>query len=168
MQSRQAQQAFEVFAAERGVMLSQLTAEAAVDLMLAFYQAVRADDVAMNADGDMLLFQWGVYDWGHGASFTYNITRQLIFPHGDSQQDVEQAEHTEDDEDEYTMAIYQLSLTLNYTPTDVLYAITPGNRWCSHRGELTEFKEYIKGADATRLVQRSTPVDVALRFNDVC
>jgi 2-hydroxychromene-2-carboxylate isomerase len=50
-------QAVETFAAERGILLAQLGAEQAVDLMLAFYKAMRADDVDMDADGDMLLFQ---------------------------------------------------------------------------------------------------------------
>jgi hypothetical protein len=134
--------------------------------MLAFYQAVRADDVDMNADGDMLLFQWGVYDWGQGASFTYNITRQLIFPHDDFQEVIAQADQTEGDSGD--MAIFQLSLTLTYAPTDILHGITAGNRWCAHLGELTEFKDYIKGADATRLIQRDTPITVELSFNDVC
>ena len=62
-------------------------------MMLAFYGSVRFDDVDLAADGDMLLYQWGAYDWGEGESFEFDITRQLILGTGE-------------DED-----IFQLSLT---------------------------------------------------------
>jgi hypothetical protein len=35
--------------------------------MLAFYASDRAADCA-GVDGDMLLFQWGIFDWGSGPT----------------------------------------------------------------------------------------------------
>lgn len=45
---------------------------------IAFYGEVRADDVDLESDGDMLLFQWGTHDWGNGPMFEVDITRQFI------------------------------------------------------------------------------------------
>ena len=53
--------------------------------MLAFYESMRFDDVDLAADGDMLLYQWGTYDWGRGASFEFDITRQLILGAGEDE-----------------------------------------------------------------------------------
>ena len=44
--------------------IERLAAAEALELMAAFYRDVRAEDCDLDADGDMLLFQWGVYDWG--------------------------------------------------------------------------------------------------------
>ena len=68
------------FASESGLLLDRLSPSAAVKLMTEFYQCIRADNCALEAAGDMLLFQWGTYDWGNGPFFTYNLTRQFMFP----------------------------------------------------------------------------------------
>jgi hypothetical protein len=47
----------------RGAQLSTLDAAFAVDAMIEFYVDVRADDVRLDDDGDMFLFQWGTWDW---------------------------------------------------------------------------------------------------------
>jgi hypothetical protein len=38
--------------------------------MIEFYVDVRADDVRLDDDGDMFLFQWGTWDWGDGPLAT--------------------------------------------------------------------------------------------------
>ena len=45
----------------------------AIELMTAFSREVRADDCNMDADGDMLLFQWGLSDCG-GQSVLHVMT----------------------------------------------------------------------------------------------
>jgi hypothetical protein len=44
---------------QRGASLKQLSASNAIILMADFYRQVRAEDCELEADGDMLLFQWG-------------------------------------------------------------------------------------------------------------
>src|SRR5262245_18431850 len=62
--------------------------------MCDWYRTNRVDDVSLDSDGDMLLFDWGTYSWNNDR-FSYDFTRQLIVD-GDS------------DDDE----LWQLSLTL--------------------------------------------------------
>ena len=93
--------------------------------MAGFYKDVRADDVDLESDGDMLLFQWGTYDWGSGPMFEVDVTRQLIRGTG------------EDDD------IWQLHLTYRFAPSEALRAIGKGDRWCPRPGEIVLFREFI-------------------------
>ncbi|MBI3561581.1 MAG: hypothetical protein HY080_07700 [Gammaproteobacteria bacterium] len=111
--------AFASFAASRAVSLSDCTPRQGVDLMFCFYQTVFPIG-SQEPDGDMLLFQWGTYDWGAGRHFELNITRQFI------EQDLQ-------DDD----VISQLSLTFRFEPSAERDALGEGNRWC---GGPTEFE----------------------------
>jgi hypothetical protein len=106
-----------------GESLETLTPSKGIDLMLNFYDD--AVDGSRNDHGNMLLYQWGTYDWGEGESFELDITRQLIFGEGE-------------DED-----IFQLSLTFKFVPTMELRQLASGNRWCSSRDEIEEFRHFI-------------------------
>src|SRR5678815_803153 len=75
-----------------------------LDAMFSFYRDVRADGCRLESDGDMLLFQWGTYDWGKGQHFELDITRQLVPGPGE-------------DED-----IWQLQLTFRFAPEATLRA----------------------------------------------
>ncbi len=61
-----------------GRPLRELTPADGIDLMTSFYLEERAEGCGIDNDGDMLLYQWGTYDWGEGESFEFDITRQLI------------------------------------------------------------------------------------------
>jgi hypothetical protein len=93
--------------------------------MATFYRELRADDVELESDGDMLLFQWGTYDWASGATFEVDVTRQLIRGSG------------EDDD------IWQLHLTYRFPPSEELRAIGKGNRWCARPADLEEFEQFM-------------------------
>lgn len=93
--------------------------------MCSFYRDVRCEDVDVERDGDMLLFQWGTYDWGQGKHFQVDITRQLVRGDGD-------------DED-----IWQLHLTFFFLPSDALSRLGGGDRWCKSLDELAEFEAFI-------------------------
>jgi Family of unknown function (DUF6022) len=60
-----------------------LTPETAIEAMVAFYRDVRAEDCDLEADGDMLLAQWGMSKDGHGERFVFEIIRQLITGDGE-------------------------------------------------------------------------------------
>jgi hypothetical protein len=121
---------FTAFAAARGVNLSSSTARNGLEQMLAFYASVPATDCG-GPDGDMLLFQWGTYDWGDGRHFELNITRQFI------------VQGLEDDD-----AISQLSLTYRFTPNPELDALADGNRWCHGLSELPSFNAFVLSSPA--------------------
>src|SRR5205814_25063 len=108
-----------------GASLETVTPAKGIDLMLGFYAQETVDGCRTDGRGDMLLYQWGTYDWGDGESFELDITRQLIFGEAD-------------DED-----IFQLSLTFKFLPTTELRQLASGNRWCSSRAELEGFRIFI-------------------------
>ena len=110
--------------------LSALLPAEGIRLMLEFYANERADGCAIDQDGDMLLYQWGTYDWGEGEFFEFNITRQFMDAAG------------EDDD------IRQLSLTFKFEPTEALRKLADGNRWCATPDEVDEFRTFIEASDA--------------------
>lgn len=79
----------------------ELTPEEALNSILDFYENHgKVKDMEV-PDNDMLLFQYGTYDWdGTGAKFELNFTRQIADP--------------DEEEDEF----YQIDITLFYDPED--------------------------------------------------
>lgn len=78
-----------------------LTPRQALTALLDFYQTTSIVGVDQTVpDYDMLLFQYGTYDWhdGNGPRFNLNVTRQFF------------VEQNEDEE------FWQLRLTLYYSP----------------------------------------------------
>ena len=69
MKSAKAKKLFVAHLTQAGEPLSQLSPAAGVAAMMTFYKSERADDCDIDSDGDMLLFQWGTYDWGDGEHF---------------------------------------------------------------------------------------------------
>ena len=112
--------------------------------MLGFYADQRAEDCEIDADGDMLLYQWGVYNFAKGETFQLDITRQFILP----------------DEDEP----YQLSLTFHFEPSPSLRKIAAGNEWCGTPEELPAFRGFINSSAAYLAVANEKPKKVELDF----
>ena len=100
--------------------------------LLDFYRDERVEDCRIEDDGDMLLYQWGTYDWGQGRWFDLSITRQFI-PEGG-----------EDDE------IFQLLVSAKYSPTPDLDSLGSGNRWCGSPDELSQFDEFVSASAALK------------------
>jgi hypothetical protein len=130
MKSKRALKEFEQHFRRAGDKQVPPVPRAGIERMVAFYGEVRADDVDLESDGDMLLFQWGTYDWGSGEMFEVDITRQLIRGAG------------EDDE------IWQLHLTYRFAPSEPLRAIGKGNRWCARPDGVASFAEFIRAHPA--------------------
>ena len=78
MKSKDAKKEFERHLAQRRARVAELTPAHGIDAMLSFYRDVRAADCNGSDQGDMLLYEWGVYDWGQGPRFELGLTRQLI------------------------------------------------------------------------------------------
>src|ERR1700689_2982845 len=105
--------AFEEFVENRDGALPALTVRAGIAEMLFFYESVSPTGCG-NENGDMLLFQWGTYNWGDGTQFEINITRQFI-------------ESTAEDDD----TISKLKLKFKFPPNKDTSALGKGNRWCN-------------------------------------
>ena len=131
--------------ADAGRPLEALTPAEGVDLMTSFYREERAEGCHIDEDGDMLLYQWGTYDWGGGESFELDITRQLITG-------------GEDDD------IFQLALTFRFQPTDPLRQSGAGNHWCHSPADLEDFRAFIFGSAPFLAVGREESAGVELGY----
>src|SRR5262245_11906969 len=118
--------------------------------MFEFYRAVRATECDLENNGDMLLFQWGLYDFGKGEHFLVDVTRQFI----DS--------GLEDDD-----AISQLQLSFLYVPEPKLVAIESGDRWCPSPAELTSFEAFVCSHPAFLETRSLIPKYVTLEYEHV-
>jgi hypothetical protein len=133
MRSSEARDELEALLSVRIVDPTQPTADQAVKAMLDFYREARAEDVDVDSNGDMLLFQWGVYGWGGApARFEYDITRQFI------------VEGLVDDD-----AIYQLRYTLYFEASPEAEGVGEGNRWCTSPQDLQAMASLIAQRPAT-------------------
>ena len=117
--------AFEEFVENRGGALPALTVRKGVAEMLSFYESVSPKGCT-NENGDMLLFQWGTYNWGDGTQFEIDITLQFI-------------ESAAEDDD----AISQLQLTFKFPPDKDTAALGDGNHWCNSQSETQQFRKFI-------------------------
>jgi hypothetical protein len=101
-----------------------------------------------NEDGDMLLFQYGTYDWGSGPRFDLDLTRQLVF--------------AADDPDE--TEIWQLHLVYRYNPQPALTDLGRHYRWFHSPAEASAARAHIAASPALRVCQGQRPVEVAIEW----
>lgn len=120
-----------------------------VQVMLAFYRDHRVDGVEIDGDGDMLLFQWGTYDWGEGKKFELDITRQFI------------------DEDEECSEMIQLHMTLKFAVTDELEQIESGNEWCDSPEDINDFVKFVESNKAYQLLGKQRPSEIEVFLEEV-
>lgn len=149
MRPNQSVDAFIKFSLVSGVTIHESRPPDGLKQMFAFYENIRAvgcDGVR----GDMLLFQWGTYDWGHGQFFELGITRQF-----------KEIEFKDDD------AISQLSLTFKYYPVANLTKISAGSRWLDARDKLKEFHDFVLLSEPVLFTSEITPEKIELRHEYV-
>ena len=120
-------------------LVPRLEKQEGIDLIktaIDLYSLERIDGAASILE-DMLLFQWGVFDWGEGEYFELDITRQI------SPSDTEE--------------LRQLSCTLYFTPSKVLREIEEGNKWCSSLEEFKSFNEFVLTSKVFKACSAVTP-----------
>lgn len=154
MKAAQALKYFKDFVRTSGKSIEHLSVDDSIQLMTGFYKKIRVDDCKLEEDGDMLLFEWGVYDWGRGSFFTYTITRQFIFPEtfGDAEES-----WLED-------VFWQLSLSYAFNPTDELKSVKRGHKWCESPNNITDFLEFITTCEATQILKGYPVETIELTF----
>lgn len=143
--SRQLEADFRSFL--RGRAVASLSPDDALEAMSRFFATVKYPLDGSSPHDDMLLFQYGVYDWGQGENFEFDITRQVVFEHGD-----------DEDADDH---IIQLSLTFRYDPGPfrALPAVTQWSSELPAPGDLTSFA---RDSKAYALLKGLTPREIAL------
>jgi len=124
-----------------------------IKLSSALYSEIKAKKISTheNAHNDMLLFQYGVYDWGNelGKHFTFDITRQFI-------------DYDEEDDQE----MFQLSISLIYQPT-IFEQLGSYSSWSSSFKSIDEWIENIKVTKGYQLTQSLPPNTYTLIFTQV-
>jgi hypothetical protein len=138
---------FERFLAARHPGPGALTPRQGAAAALDFYEARRATGCDVEADGDMLLFQWGTYDWGEGEHFEVDFTRQFATPQGDDDPDLR-----------------QLSLTFRFPATDLLRGLGAGDRWCHSPSGLAGMRAFVEAAPGLAAVADRADGAVSLRI----
>ncbi|MFP8777499.1 hypothetical protein [Hydrogenophaga sp. RWCD_12] len=141
---------FQSFLARRGILLSSIDIPQLVESALSFYETVKAAGLAEGSGADMLLCQWGVYNWGQGEHFEFDITRQFV--------------GAEDDDDD---AMSQLRCTAYFEPLPALRAIPASNRWCESLANLPAFSVFVRESAAFQAVQSLKPLKVSVEWSGV-
>jgi hypothetical protein len=139
---------FTLFAKQNGVKITECLPIDGFEQALSFYKTVQSVGCE-NDDGDMLLYQWGTYDWDRSRNFELNITRQFV--------EFESEDH----------AISQLSLTFKFLPTSELERLDNGNEWCDASSNLAQFEVMLKSHPAFIALAKQKPVSVDLKHSYV-
>jgi hypothetical protein len=147
MHPKNAKTELETAIAAAGKQLLRLRPSQGIQLMLNFYRTVRAEGCDMEQDGDMLLFQYGV--WHETKRFGLDITRQLILDGG---------------EDEH---IWQLSLSFEFMAPPSLEIIGNGEQWCASLSDVDEFERFIAAHPAMAAVGDREDGQVRLTYECV-
>lgn len=125
-----------------------LSATQIVELSLILFKEFKIKNISNsnNTYSDMLLYQYGTYNWGDefGDHFSFDITRQFINP--------------TDDEP------YQLNLTLIFE-SEPFKELDDYNCWSSDFDNIESFAAHIKDTDGFRIADRFIPKTYTLIFS---
>lgn len=121
------------------------TCQDAVNQFLAFFESHPVKKVMAHKEEDMLLFQYGTYNWDRkGPKFEFNLTRQFEIPNQDE--------------------LLQLGLTLYY-PADKLQTIEGFNAWSVDYQDLQSFKTMIETSEGFQNVLSMDITKVAISLS---
>jgi hypothetical protein len=136
---------FERFVSARGMQAANLDPPTAVDLLIEFFVAVRADDVEFEG----VYVNWGTYDWhdGNGSSFQYSVWRQFVVA------------GSGDDE-----GIWELEFRFHFRPDPETEGLGSGGEMCLSPGSAEAFRETVAELPASGYAARSLPQRVAFSF----
>ena len=120
--------------------LPSRTVAALLDTMIEFYRDQRAEGPELDADGDMLPYQWGP----DGQRFMLGLVRQFILP----------------DEDEP----FQLHLDMYFAASGELTALGTKSHWCATPNELDDFQRIIRDSLPFKALHDQQPEVVQVLF----
>jgi hypothetical protein len=142
--------AFNRFGEGKGTKVDSLSLSDFPRLLIDYYQEVEFTEVDRADDGDMLLFQYGTYDWGNGPFFEVDFTRQFYQFFTDA----------EDHE------ILQQSFTFYFDPEPFRH-IDSFNLWSNAVASLSEFEGAIVNSQGYREAVAQRPQRFEISIEDV-
>ena len=109
----------------------------ALDGFVSFFHKYKLNPELEHEEEDMLLYQYGTYDWtGKGGNYEFNLTRQFEIP----------------DDDEFL----QLSLTLLFKP-EIVGDLESDKSWSTDFEDLNKWTEHIKSTIGFKKVDGIKP-----------
>ena len=124
-----------------------LPAETFLAAAINFYRDVPVAGIVREEGADMLLFQYGTYDWGEGAAFEVEVTRQ--FAH----------------DSEGTLS--HLHATLRFAPDPALEALGAFDVWCERRADVDTFARRVLDSPAVAAVKGRPELQRVVRWEMV-
>ena len=152
MNKRSITASFKQYLKDQKLKEKDLTLASLPDVFLDYYRTVPFETADVENDGDMLLFEYGIFDWGQGEYFQIGLTRQLIEQH--------------DDEEEEEDHMYQLRVTLFFRPTEFA-PVGDFNKWSSGCSDLDEFKGVIVTSAGYQAALNHTPIKLEIMTDTV-
>lgn len=141
---RDLQAGFEHFAAATGVDLGGDPHARVLDAMLRFYAEVRVNGCDPADDEDMLLLDWGSYDWGQGRAYEIDLSRQVVLPGRGAE------------------AVVELHVVYRFPNTGDLARIPVGNDWWGSAGSVDDFAEVLRSNVAVSAAAEAEPLSLEI------
>ena len=113
-----------------------------LQVMVDFYNEYQIQNVDSTIpDNDMLLFEYGIYDWqdGKGENFTISIVRQFYI------------------EDEVSDGFTQLHFVLYFDKDEFKGVEASANKWSVDFENIDEWKQYVIKMEGFKLVEEKLP-----------
>lgn len=142
---------FNSFAEGKGINTSDLSLSDFPRLLIDYYKDVEFTEVDRADDGEMLLFEYGTYDWGEGRFFEVGFTRQFYQFFADA----------EDHE------VIQQSFTFYFEPERFQH-IESFDLWSNAAATLAEYEKAIVGSEGYLEALRRRPERFEISIEDVC
>jgi hypothetical protein len=135
---------FQHFASATGVEPNSDPHSAVFDTMLRYYAEVRVNGCDPADDEDMLLLDWGSYDWGAGRAYEIDLSRQVLVPGRTDE------------------AVLQLHVVYRFPNTGDLAKIPVGNDWWGTPGTVDEFAGVLQDNVAVAAAADAAPLSVEI------
>ena len=148
MKTKTLKKEFEKYLKENARTLNKLTVISGVDSMSSFYADKRVENSSLENDGDMLLYESGVFDWGEGPNLEKNISRQII-------------EENSGDGD-----IWQLTLIFKFSPESENSDLDDFNEWCKLPEKVNDFLKLLNSRKEIELYGDKHPGSIELQFRN--
>ena len=123
-----------------------LNASSLIELSVKLYEDLKVEGVADDSFGDVLLFQYGVSNWGdeYGLHYDLDVTRQFMM--------------------EYEDEPYQLSFTLVYDP-EPFGDVGSCNCWSADFADIESFVSHIESTKGFTEAKKHKPKAHIIRFD---
>jgi hypothetical protein len=128
-------------------------AETLFTMALESYASNRIENVDVEKDGDMLLFQWRTFGQGQDRQFTVDLTRQTILDLTDP--------------DDAADSMRQLHVTAAYPCSADTEKMGKGQEWCSAPHDIKRFSAFVKAAPAYLWAVSHQPLSLEVNIEDV-